>query len=120
MVNTTLAEHDSVIQKNIKTVHKIYSKLRTDIKTTQRELSHSNFQAYLIMCMREVAKYRLFGFEKKTICVEILSLLLLELGLPPVVAHYTAEVISDQVEHAYEIGMYRYKRRKPGRRCFIM
>ena len=109
-MSKTTEQQDAIIGKNIRVVYKIYNKMKTQIKTTSRELDHSNFSQYLIIIMRELNKNKLFGLEKKVIAVELMTLLLCELGLPHVVAHYSAEVISGQIEHIYNHGFHRYKR----------
>ena len=109
-MSKTNEQQDAIVAKNIRVIHKIYNKMKVQIKTTSREIDHSNFSQYMIIVMRELCKQKLFGLEKKVIAVELMTLLLSELGLPHVVSHYTAEIISSQIEHIYTHGFHRYKR----------
>lgn len=101
-----------IFQKNEKIVHKIYSKMLTFVKTTDENsnLDHDNFTIILTKVMRDLNKTSIYGFEKKTIAIGIMTILLDSLGLPHVVSYYTAEIIEAQVEHIYNHGLHRWKR----------
>jgi hypothetical protein len=111
-------EKDITTIKHAKIVHKIYTKMSVFIKTTHDFLTHDNFQIVLVQVMRELRKASgLYGFEKRQIAIEIMSLLLMELGMPSVVAHYTSEIIERQIETLYTMAMHKYKRKH--KHCII-
>lgn len=110
----TSCNHDSekevVITKNIKIIFKIYNKTKLMIRSTYKELNFDNFSPVLILVMRELSKHKLTGYSKHQMAVEIMSLLLVELGVPPVISHYSAEGISRVIEYIYVNGFHKYKR----------
>lgn len=103
-------ETETIITKNTKIIFKVYSKLKVLIKTTYDDLNFDNFYHVLILVMRELAKYKLDGYSKHQMAVQIMSLLLMELGVPSVISYYSSEAISRMIEHIYVNGMHRYKR----------
>lgn len=112
-------QKDAVVTQHHKIVHKIYTKMRTLIKSTYEVLDHENFHATVVIVMREVRKYsRLSGMEKKWLVIQIMTLLLDSLGVPPVVSHYSAEIIASQIETAYTLGLHKYKRTH--RHCVLL
>jgi len=114
-----IPEHNVVAVKHTKIIHKVYGKMSLFVKSTSELLSHDAFHTVLIMVMRDLNKHNLYGFEKKTIAIEVMTLLLQELGLPHVIAHYSAEVIEQQIETVYALGFHRWKRlRKTG--CIML
>jgi hypothetical protein len=103
-------DKEIVVTRHTKIVHKVFTKMRTLIKTTHGELNHENVHSVLVLVMRDMRKYRLAGFDKKTLAIEIMTLLLMELGVPGVVAHWSAEVLERQLEMAYTFGFHKFKR----------
>ena len=109
-------EKNVIVTKHTKIVHKVFSKMLIFIKTTSEFLTHDSFHPVLVMVMRELNKAGsggsggLYGFEKKELCIQIMSLLLIEIGLPPVLAHYSASVIEKQIETVYTMGFHKWRR----------
>lgn len=115
-------EHDVdknvIITRNTKILHKIHARMKTLIKSTEKEINHNNFNMILIKVMRELNKHGLYGFEKQKLAVEIMTLLLDELSpAPHIVNHYTVELIVEMIEIVYTHGFHRYKRVK---KCCVM
>ena len=108
-------DKEIIVTKNTKIIFKIYNKTKLLIKTTYDELNFDNFSFILTMVMRELSKYKLSGYSKHQMAVEIMTLLMSELGVPPVIGHYTAEAISRMIEHIYTNGFHKYKRKSKWR-----
>ena len=107
-------EHETkskaLFDKHVKIFHKIYTKIMLVVKATDGELNDNNLALYLIQIMRELNKYKLEGFQKKQLAVSIITLLLMELGLPHIVSKYTAEILEQTVEEIYKIALHKFKR----------
>lgn len=112
-------DKDLVTTKHARIVHKIYQKMLVFVKTTTELVTHESFNVVLISVMRELNKHRLYGFEKRALAVEIMTLLLMELGMPHVVAHYTAGVIERQLETVYMMGFHKWKRTRRRTGCVL-
>ena len=107
-------EHDkkAIFNRNSKILHKIYIKLTTYIKTTNKTLDHDNFNFVVQIVMRELNKNKLYGFEKKELCTQIIILLLDSLGLPHIINYYTVEAIGEAIEYIYNHNFHRFKKNK--------
>ena len=99
-----------IVTKNVKIVHKVYRKMEVLIKASAGELNHCNMHPTLLVVMRELSKTGLNGFQKKDLAIMIMTLLLDSVGVPHIVSSYGASVIADMIEHAYGLGLHRYKR----------
>lgn len=99
-----------VISKNTKIIHKIYGKMLTFIRSTHGVLNESNFTFILTKVMREINKNsKLYGFEKKTIALECMTLLLDIIGCPDSISRFTATIIVELIEMIYTHSMHRFK-----------
>ena len=107
-----------VITKNSKIVHKIFTKLKTLILSTTRTLDHDHVSIILTRVMYELNKESLYGFQKRSIAISIMVLLLEALGTPDTTSNMTAEAIADLIELIYAASLHRYK--KKGSRCIVM
>jgi hypothetical protein len=106
-----------IIHKNTKVIHKVFSKMKTLILTTQGLIDEHNVGLILTQVMRELNKHDLFGFEKKRLAIEIMILLLDATGSPHVINKFTIEMLVELIELVYCHGMHRYK--KTGK-CLIL
>ena len=100
----------ALFDKHVKIFHKIYTKIMLLVKSTEQEINDMNFNIYLIQIMRELNKHNLKGYQKKQLAISIITLLLMELGLPHIVSKYTAEIIEKAIESIYEISLHKFKR----------
>lgn len=99
-----------IVQKHVKIIHKISTKMNTLIKASGDKLTHHNFNPILIQVMRDLNKHKLNGWEKRDMAIMIMQLLLDWVGLPDIISHYTAEIIVTMVEHIYHAKLHKYKR----------
>lgn len=99
-----------IVNKHVKIIHKISTKMNTMIKATGERLSHTNFHPILIQVMRDLNKHKLTGIEKRDMSIMIMQLLLESIGLPGIVSHYSAEIIVTMIEHIYHARLHKYKR----------
>ena len=99
-----------IVNKHVKIIHKISTKMNTMIKATGERLGHINFHPILIQVMRDLNKHKLTGIEKRDMAIMIMQLLLESIGLPGLVSEYTAEIIVTMVEHIYHAKLHKYKR----------
>ena len=100
----------AIFDGHVKIIHKILTKMSIMIKATEKEINHQNFNIILVQIMRDLNKNKLEGFQKKTLAVTIITLILTELGMPHIVAHYTSEIIEESIETIYSMGLHRWKR----------
>jgi hypothetical protein len=68
--------------------------------------------------MYELNKESLYGFQKRSIAISIMVLLLEAVGTPDTTSKVTAEVIADLIELIYAASLHRYK--KKGSKCIVM
>lgn len=97
------------VTKHSKIIHKVFTKMKTLILSTQGILEDHNISLILTRIMRELNKESLYGFQKKTLAISIMVLLLDALGSPDIVSRFTAELIADTIELIYAHSLHRYK-----------
>jgi hypothetical protein len=68
--------------------------------------------------MYELNKESLYGFQKRSIAISIMVLLLEALGTPDTTSNMTAEAIAELIELIYAASLHRYK--KKGSKCNMM
>lgn len=110
MIETGKASLD--LTKLDKIRYTVFQKVRVMFLNTVTE---KNFYEIVIRVMRELNKHGLYGFQKKELAIQIVSLLLQEFGVPAVVTVWTMESIAVVVESIYVKGYHR-KRNK----CIIL
>lgn len=98
-----------IIAKNTKITHTVFSKVRTLIMATHEGINETNFSLILTKIMRELNKNSLYGFEKKRLAVEIMTLLLDEFAPPEMSGPQFSEKIVETIEIIYAHNMHRYK-----------
>jgi hypothetical protein len=68
----------------------------------------SNWHSCIVFVMREINKSGVkYGFTKKTLAVEILTLLLSDIGCPELLARASAEVVAEVIEAIYLQGYHK-------------
>lgn len=107
-----------VVTKNSKIVHKVFSKLKTLVLSTTRTLDHEHVSIILTRIMYELNKETLYGFQKRSLAISIMVLLLDAVGTPDAVSKITAEAIAELIELIYAASLHRYK--KKGSKCTVM
>jgi hypothetical protein len=108
-----------VITKNSKIVHKVFMKLKTLILSTTRTLDQGQVSLILTRVMYELNKESLYGFQKRSIAISIMVLLLDAVGTPDTASRVTAEIIAELVEMIYAASLHRYKKKKDNK-CIVM
>lgn len=111
-IDTNKEEQKAIFDRNSKVLYKIYSKLNTFIKTGDKVLGHENYNFIVQIVMRELNKHKLYGFEKKDLCIQIMALLLDTFGLPHLLSFYTAEATVAAIDYIYSHNFHRFKKRK--------
>jgi hypothetical protein len=87
------------IGKQDKTRYEIFMKAKIKYGNIIEE---SNFHSCVVFVMRELNKSSVkYGFSKKSLCEEILVLLLQEIGCPELVVRIGLEVLSATIEQIY-------------------
>ena len=99
-----------IVNKHVKIIHKISTKMNTMIKASGERLGNTNIHFILIQVMRNLNKHKITGIEKRDMAIMIMQLLLESIGLPGLVSEYTAEIIVSMVEHIYHAKMHKFKR----------
>jgi hypothetical protein len=117
MATTVEVDTDMIINKHTKIVHKIYSKMKTLVLSTNEVVGEHNVALLLARVMRELNKTNLYGFEKHQLAVVILMLLLDSVGCPHTASAITAEAVVKLVEFIYASNMHRYDSKG---RCIIL
>ena len=99
-----------IVNKHVKIIHKITTKMTTLIKTTAGELNHMNFNHILILVMRDINKHKLINIEKRDMALMCMQLLLDSVGVPHIISSYTADIIITMIEHTYHAKLHKFKR----------
>lgn len=110
-------DENTIIHRHTKIVHAVFGKMRTLVLSTRDVVGEHNASLLLARIMRELNKHSLYGFEKKTLAICIMVLLLDAVGCPHTASQLTAEAISELIEFIYTANMHRYK--KQGK-CVIL
>lgn len=93
--------------------------MKTLIISTNEVLGEHNAALIITRVMRELNKSNLYGFEKRTIAVVVVTMLLDVCGCPHTASGITAEAIIKLIEFIYTSNIHRYKNGK-GSSCEIM
>lgn len=105
--------NDVIIMKHTKIVHKIYTKTKTLIISTNEVLGEHNAALIIARVMRELNKQSgLYGFEKRALTVVIVTMLLETVGCPHTASALSAEALVKLIEFIYTSNIHRYKNGK--------
>lgn len=112
-----MCDHSDDIKKfpafsnQIKATTKIINKMNAYIRATSGELHYHNTGFILSMVMRELNKTNFYGWEKKHLAIFIMSVLLETLGVPEILAVFTATALEEMVEVIYRNRMHKFQKK---------
>jgi hypothetical protein len=103
-MSLTKEKKERPVSEQDKARYKIYIQVKCKY---QNFIDESNFHSSIVFVMRELNKTKFFGFTKKALAIEIMTLILTDIAAPEIVARGGSELVAEIVEAIYLQGYHR-------------